>query len=414
MNSQPNVILIVIDCLRADHMGSYGYDRPTTPHLDRFAKNAVRFEHAVTQATWTLPSITTLITGLNPPTHKAVLPRVIIPPELQTITEVFREAGFKTGGFSTTNFASIEHNFAQGFDFFDESLIGIASREPTAQLVVEKAVDFIDRTSPNPFFLYLHFFDPHMKYDPPKKFRKRFGVRQIDLYDGEIAYVDDQLGKFFRWLKRRPIWKNSVVIITADHGEEFFEHAFGEHGSSVYQSLTHVPLIIRVPDGSAGVVETTVGLVDIAPTLAEIHNLPLNPQYEGRSLLSLIRNPATGKRGITPKNKPPDFQHAYLSITLDEVSGHNPTEVVALITDTWKLINDKKKQTIQLYYLPDDPNEQNDLASEYPDTTEYLLRELNDRIEQYRAKAESMNIADYRRVTNPAFIEHLKSLGYIQ
>ncbi len=369
---RPNIVLVSIDTLRADHASCYGYERKTTPNLDALARQGVLYERAVSTTSWTLPSHLSMLSGLPISVHGICDDRLWarkdsrgrrIPPPLRgtLVSETLRDAGYATAGFYTFVFLEDTYGFGAGFDtwqmagknFFADDVVGeeffalrmAGDKEAIAELTREHA-DLLDarrRTSPDaiakaaswmeqhmvqkpeqPFFLFVHLFDAHDPYSPPPE-HDLFGdpsytgsvdghvdhdrdlggelalrgadlARQIACYDGGIHFVDDQVGKLLARLKRLGLEKDTLVIVTADHGEAFFEHGSQTHRHDLYMESVHVPLVMRWPGTlPAGArVKGTVGLVDIAPTIASAARARLATPVVGIDLLPSAR----GEMGV--------------------------------------------------------------------------------------------------------------------
>ena len=293
-----NVILISIDTLRADHLSCLGYQRPTTPNLDKLADESVVFEQAITAAPWTLPSHASLFTGLIPSQHGVQNFYQRLSDEALTLAEVMRENSFLTLGVASFEYLFPDYGLAQGFDEY------YFHYPQPADKVVERALAMLDRHDDKRFFMFLHFFDAHDPYDPPAPYdtmfcpfgekeclrkeykspvkaflgeRRRPTDRDIQgstaLYDGEIRFVDEELSVFFERLKELDLWENTMVVVTSDHGEEFWDHRSLSHGFRLFEEEIRVPLIIKLPQSrNAGLrIRRQVGLIDVAPTiLAEV------------------------------------------------------------------------------------------------------------------------------------------------
>ncbi len=301
---RPPVILITIDTLRADRLSSYGSDRVETPHIDRLAAEGVRFDNASSTVPFTLPAHSSIMTGLYPPSH-GVRENVgyVLGAEQVTLAERFRDAGYRTGGFVSAFVLDARWGIGRGFDTyvddFDlDSMAGanLGSVQRPGPETIAHALEWLDetaasgdggaagRTTGSPFFLWLHLFDPHDPYEPPEPFRSEYEGRP---YDGEVAYTDSLIGDFRAELEQRGLFDESVVVLTADHGEGLGDHGESYHGFFVYDSTVHVPLIVRLPGGVEGgrAVAGAVSHVDIAPTLAELLDLGGTGVEQGRSLL---------------------------------------------------------------------------------------------------------------------------------
>lgn len=290
---QPPVILITIDTLRADRLSSYGSDRVATPHIDRLAAEGVRFANASSTVPFTLPAHSSIMTGLYPPSH-GVRENVgyVLAPELATIAERFRAAGYRTGGFVSAFVLDARWGIGRGFDTYVDDFdldamagANLGSVQRAGPETIAHALEWLDGTGgEGPFFLWLHLFDPHDPYDPPEPFRSEYAGRP---YDGEVAYTDSLIGDFRAALEQRGLFDGSVIVLTSDHGEGLGDHGESYHGFFVYDSTVHVPLIVRLPGGKEGgrVVGEAVSHVDIAPTLIELLDLDRAGAGQGRSLL---------------------------------------------------------------------------------------------------------------------------------
>jgi arylsulfatase A-like enzyme len=295
---RPDVILVSIDTLRADHLSCYGHDRPTSPFMDGLAANGVRFDHARSTSPWTLPAHTTMLSGQLPSTHQVSDDHLVLDDSVSVLPEVMAAAGYRTGGSVATLYVGRKFGFDRGFSFFDDHDIKTERAnlrgDVNAPDVIESAVDWIeDLPVGEPLFLFLHFYDVHYHYDPPapydtmfdrapKKSDRRFRnyyshkkkplteaqlAHQLAQYDEAIRYMDDQLAALHKLMGdagRKQRW-----VITSDHGEEFGERGSWGHAHSLYAEQLRVPLILSgagIPSGV--VVKEAVGIHDIAPTIA--------------------------------------------------------------------------------------------------------------------------------------------------
>lgn len=320
-----NVLLIVIDTLRADHLSSYGYARATSPRIDAFAREGVRFARTLAQKGRTSPSVATITTGTYPHTHGLLDVRSVLPDEALTLPEILGPRGWRTGGIITNANLSHVFNFQQGFEDYVE--LGNGELHATADEVTDTAIPWLERHGGEPFFLYLHYVDPHAPYIPPTPYRDRFvgdalygrhkdlrpplgstafgqinapvviehGSRNVDLYiaryDEEIAFTDAEIGRLLDAVDRLGLRDDTLVILTADHGESMTEHLiFFAHGKAPYDTALRIPLIVRYPKAITGprVVETAVETTDLAPTILAAVGVPRSPTYEGQSLWPLL------------------------------------------------------------------------------------------------------------------------------
>lgn len=316
---QRNVLLVIVDTLRADKLGCYGNERGLTPRLDGLAAQGLVFEHASAHAPWTLPSTASLLTSLLPRQHGAggrVPEFTALGDEVETLAERFGDAGYRTATIANVIFLGPLFGLTRGFEHVDVQSFEDNVRMRPAEATTAAALAWLDQADDRPFFMLVHYFDPHAVYDPPQPFRRRFAdpkdregglrfgtreqmvglrtgafdpgpglVRRAEaLYDGEIAYTDEQVGRLLDGLVERGLDDSTLIVFTSDHGEEFREHGGLEHGHSLYSELLHVPLIVRAPGVRAGRVASSVGHVDVAPTVCSWAGLELSPQYAGAVL----------------------------------------------------------------------------------------------------------------------------------
>ena len=283
------MLLVTLDTTRADALGAYGSDKGVTPHLDRLATEGVVFDQAMTVAPITLPSHASVFTGLYPPRHSVrdngLWP---LPESARTLAEIASEAGYQTGAVIGAAVLDELFGLGQGFQTYigagieEESVIYSAR---SAGAVVDDALEWLhDRDTDRPFFLWLHLYDPHAPYDPPSRFRGDFEAS--DLYYGEIAYVDDQLGRLLGELDSKGLRDETLVAIASDHGEAFGEHGEYTHGPYCYDSTLRIPLLLRYPDGfgAGSREEGLVSLVDLFPTLVDAMGAQVPSDIDGESL----------------------------------------------------------------------------------------------------------------------------------
>ena len=316
---KPNVLIISIDTLRADRLGCYGYERDTSPVLDRFAaERAVRFANAIAESPWTLPSHVTLLSGLHPLRHGVRRPDDAIPMDLPLLSERLKQAGYYTFGGTDGGWLSAPWGFDRGFDSFE-------AEPETFDRVVARACDFMRfRSDKGPWFGFLHTYDVHCPYDPPEPYFSTFAApqseaievagrcgnphfNQLDLtegqlrylsdrYDGGVRWVDAALAELFACLDALELWENTIVVITSDHGEEFGEHGQVGHERSLHPELLRIPLLVHVPGFEAAVISTPVGLADVVPTLLELTGFASELVLDGRSLVALLDHRADPER----------------------------------------------------------------------------------------------------------------------
>jgi len=309
---RPNVLVLLLDTLRADHLSGYGYERETSPNLDAFAAENLKFEYALTAAPWTPASVATILTGLYPAAHGMMPPNdreiakavsMRLNPNLETMPEILKKYGYKTAAVSPNPWISESFGYTQGFDQFFYIHRQVASEiVESGEEIITKWLDESKKPDQklDPFFLYLHFLDPHDPYDPPVPYKEKFKgpltkspfnyddkmLEHIERYDGEINYLDNELGKLFTFLKEKNLYEDLFIIIVADHGEQFMEHGDQRHGYKLFNEETHVPLLIRTGRArDAGrVVNETVSTVDILPTLLKRVNVSIPSTLPGVQL----------------------------------------------------------------------------------------------------------------------------------
>jgi arylsulfatase A-like enzyme len=311
--ARPNVLIYLVDCLRADHVGAYGYPRPTTPAIDQLARDGVVFETAQACASWTKPAVGCLFTGLYPVFHGARTVDDALDPGAPTLAEAFRAAGYATAAWIANPFVSAPafgltrgfHRVVQAVD--KPAAVNINDLPADAALITRRVLPWLAANGDRRFFAFLHSLDLHAQYRrrPPfdrvflSRDRKR-DARQVDLYDNELAANDHEIGLLLGALKRLRLYDRTLIVVTADHGEEFGEHGFTRHGHTLHQGLLHVPLVLKLPrSAQAGRrVAPVVSAVDLAPTLLELAGLPPAQGLQGESLVPLLEGRTLAERAV--------------------------------------------------------------------------------------------------------------------
>ncbi|MCO6429535.1 MAG: sulfatase [Deltaproteobacteria bacterium] len=301
----PNVLVILIDTLRADHMSLYGYERKTTPNLDLFGEENLVFERAMSAAAWTPPSVASIFTGMYASVHGHMPLRsetsygkrnTKLDDSFHTLGELFKGAGYATALISANPLINRRFGFAQGFDTF------ISPGRERGAKVNRRAMKYLSDLWPRekPFFLYLQYMDPHDPYEAPAPYDAEFSgplaAREYDekelaligAYDGEIKYVDAKIGELFDWLKSEGLYEDTIIVIFSDHGEQFMERGYQGHADRVYSEEIHVPLIIKAP-GLKGRIAEVVSLIDVYPTLSELSGAQFTHTVHGLSLISQLQ-----------------------------------------------------------------------------------------------------------------------------
>ncbi len=276
-STRPNIILITLDTLRTDRVSSYGSNRVDTPNIDSFASDGVLFSNAASTVAYTLPAHSSILTGLYPPGH-GVRENVgyTLDEGIPTLAEVLSDNGWSTAGFVSAFVLDRRWGIGRGFEhYFDDFNLAdfdtpnLSSVQRRGDETVAEAISWLDgRSDESPFFLWLHLYDPHDPYSPPEPYASMYRDRP---YEGEVAYTDSLIGEFRRALEKRELLQDSLVILTADHGEGLGDHGENSHGFFVYDSTIHVALIMRPPGGAseAKVVDEVVSHVDIFPTVLD-------------------------------------------------------------------------------------------------------------------------------------------------
>ncbi len=407
-----NVLLLSIDTLRADHLSCYGYERETSPALDRFAANAYVFEQAYSESSWTLPSHFSMLTGLLPASHGVQAAHLLPSDEVTLLAPLMKAAGYATFAMTGSGWMS-DKRFGPGFDTFRREK-GFAESLPRVN-------EYIDGDPAAPFFGFLHTFEVHCPYTPAEPWASLFrhpdaqpfdttnrcgnphytmvelslGERLhiVDMYDGSIRQMDDAFAAFLARLEASGALANTIVIVTSDHGEEFFEHGNVGHGTTLHREVLSIPLIVHVPGRPGGRIDAPVGLIDIVPTIAELTGLELAGALDGRSLVPLFDGDKTG----------------WPTMRLSELEKKNHV-------DSWMgpdrhLIIDRDSQTKSFYRTEGDPNEAHDLFATQRAEARQLVREVNDFHSTLRVRGTPGKIPP-REVTEKE-LEELRRLGYV-
>lgn len=305
----PNVILIVIDSLRSDHLGAYGYNRSITPTMDRFAKRSLQLCNVVAQGSWTKSTTASLMTGLYPKSHKTVDMYDRLDPKIPLLSTRLKEKGYTTWAFSANSIVIPETGFAQGFDLFlyEEEILEDSSKINSA--IMKRLLKL---GSQDKLFLYIHYMDPHFPYLPKESCYSKKNTIVFDLdffgqnrhldyvskprlktiltqqlknaYDDEVRYNDKMLGQLLNNLTSQHLAENALLIITSDHGEELLDHNGVTHGHTLYNELISIPLMMCVPDKRKDIIDRLVEQIDIAPTIIELAKAKTTPEIEGSSL----------------------------------------------------------------------------------------------------------------------------------
>jgi arylsulfatase A-like enzyme len=408
-SARQNLLVITIDTLRADYLGAREDGKSTSPAIDAFGRTATVFENAYSHASWTLPAMATLLTSLHTSVHHCWMFRHKLSPSFVTLPEYLGEAGYKTAAFSTSPWFSESYGTGQGFDEFDL----VTGRPPkgqrrpelvmkgiTSQEVTARAVKWLTkhRDSEAPWLLWLHYLDPHDHYLPhegnPERFKKD---DPKTLYEGEIYYTDQWIGKLLAELDSLGLADSTVVAMTSDHGEEFEDHGKSGHGITLYDEQLHVPFIIRSPELKPRRVPNAVGTIDLMPTVLDLLDLPPLENIEGRSI-------APAMRGEALEDKPVLFE---LRVR------YTPGAKIRGLQDTrYKLILTEDGELSQLFDTKADPAEKHNQLSTSGSVAEAMNQTLKSMV---RASESWQEAGGSPESANPSQeeIESLRALGYV-
>lgn len=456
----PNVLIYLVDTLRADHLGCYGYPRPTSPAIDAFAAESMVFENAYAQSSWTRTSVASLFTGLHPSTHAVLGRNHALSEEATTLAEMMRRQGYATAAFVTNRSVSERFGFAQGFETFEYMNLpnDLPGQHIGADTVHRAIATWFDQPRRRPFLLYVHTLDPHAPYQPPEKelrtlapqvrpptlepavrtaledyhgrvagsvsapveagsltwiralSRQLVAVEPamvedlVSLYDAEILFNDQRFGELLASMKDLGIYDDTIIVFVSDHGEEFHDHGGWLHGQTLYQEQLRVPFILRLPGGPEGLrFEHPAQHIDLLPTLADLLGLALPPGVQGESLAARWRDPRPGD----PQPGAPSRRPVYSSLDLDSRSAES------LVRGRFKLIcamspeSDGEQPDCELFDLLEDPGEKLDLSSRRPVLVGYLRQWLGSfrRVDQGPEAIEAEIDAEIR--------QQLEALGYL-
>jgi arylsulfatase A-like enzyme len=413
----PNLVVVSIDTLRADHLGIYGYSRPTSPRIDAWARGGTVFDRAFAPSSWTLPSHASMFTGLSPFRHGATHWDARIPDEAPMLAERLRRRGYATGGAVNAPFVGERFGFRRGFDAWVERR---KRRETSDDEYQRLVLELVRAERRRPFFLFLHYMNVHEPYDPPAGYdrfaspgaaassidgsklrelqllveERRAAVtdadrdRLVDLYDGEILAMDEKFGALLDAIQR--VSPDTIVVLTSDHGEEFLEHGGLTHGRTLYEEVLRVPLIVVGPGVRAGArSDALVSLIDVAPTLLDLAGAEPLRGSDGESIRSLLAG------GGGPRPRP---------IALHTTAADRRVNLRGLRDASTKLIEDTAAGRREYYDLSADPREREDL---------YPTRQAAS-FEKQLAALEMRASVLLKHGPSADELESLRSLGYVR
>jgi len=466
----PGVIVVWADTLRRDHLGPWGYSRPTSPVLDRLAREGTVFRDCIGQASWTKVATPSVLTSLYPTSHGVREFSDRLPSSATTLAEVYREAGYATVSYSSILFTGRFTNLHQGFEeLHEDGSLPDRNSSKTSREYVDRLLPWLEAHRDVPFFVFLHVADPHDPYRPYPPYDtmwadaaaregherdaahvktyiadpllREFGMpswselekarldprayvaRDRDWYDGSIRAMDAEMGRLAEGLQALGLTERTLFVFTGDHGEEFLDHGRMFHGQSVYGELVNLPLILRQPGTvPAGVVvDATVQTIDVMPTLLSMSGLAVPRAAQGRSLLPLL-TPPPGSGAVKAdagaagwSDRPAISEKALIT----DVAGPPPrvTESVAIVSGGWKLIHNLERPPgdpeYELYDHRRDPNDQTDVSAEQPEVVRRLARQIG--LWKRSAEAERLKPdSEAAHGMSAEELERLRSLGYIQ
>ena len=424
-----SIVLISLDTLRADHLGCYGYEKETSPFLDSFARECTVFERAYSHAPSTLASHGVMLTSLYPALHRGEYStQTALRSDVPTIAEILKGEGYTTVAFTGGGQLDREFKVDRGFDLYEQV-------ERNFEKTVTISSSWLQENKPGKFFLFLHTYQVHAPYEPPKKYRNLFtkgyagplscpvdrpDIEKLEnagtltpedvqyvkgLYNEEIRFTDDCLKRFIQWMKEHQLYDDSLIIITSDHGEEFGEHGVvGTHSHTQYEELLHVPLIIKWPQGrlQPGRISTLVRLADLLPTVLECVGLPSLPGAVGTSVIPLVEE---------PRNAIDRECYGQMEKVVEE----------SLNFDHWKVIVNRmttlsnRTRNLELYNLGKDPRETEEISEQFPICTGYALSRMAEIRSRILRNLQEKPITEEDRITlSEDLKKKLKGLGYAE
>ncbi|MEZ4332652.1 MAG: sulfatase [Myxococcota bacterium] len=406
------VVFILVDTLRADRIGSYGYARDTSPVIDYLAKTGIRFAHHHSQSSWTKTSMASLWTALNPNRTGVLRAQDALPEAARVPAEILRDAGYATIGLWRNGWVAPNFGFQQGFDIYFNPTSGLMPGELRANTragrvassdidVVLAAQEFLRTHHDRRFFLYLHLMDVHQYVTDEAS--ATFGTTYSDSYDNAIQWTDRQIGAVIAEIERLGLRDRTLIVVASDHGEAFGEHGSEGHARNVFVEVTTTPWIISLPFRlqESLVVRQSTSNVDVWPTLLEMLGLSPLEDADGRSLLSaLVGYP-------DEKGDPERLHFAQLDKTWGQVQ-RRPAPTYAVNSDSWRLIRGAEaNRGDMLFDRVEDPSEQSDVAADHPE----VAAELGSRIDEY-LKQDSVFGEIPRVELNDMELRQLRALGY--
>ena len=447
--ARPNVIVITVESLRTDHVGVYGGrsrsrpEVPITPNLDAFAREAIVYDDAQAVTSWTLTSHASLFTGLYPTAHQTVRPRDRLDDSYTTFAEVLRDQGYQTEGIVSGPYLRRPHNLQQGFETYHDEIASPSAQQSHGDVtnpLVEAALGHFlgeERDAAHPFLLFVYLWDPHYDFVPPSPYDQTFvgpdcepfdvrGFEQRDdiapdmpaarlayllsQYDGEIRATDEMLGRFFASLRQHGLWDDTAIIVTADHGEEFFDHGSKGHKNNLYAETVHVPLLVKYPGGTPkGRDGRLVSHVDVFPTVLALGGAAVPSGHPGLSLLA----PPPGDRIVLY-----ELLEQWYSIEPDgpvprgNVWGGVRRGKQKLVWEKPLGATDDELALRQLFDVTQDPTEQHDLSFADPTTADALTQTFAEQL-AFAIDEAGRHRAGGAATLSAEELQRLRALGYV-
>jgi arylsulfatase A-like enzyme len=425
----PNVVLVTLDTLRADHLGLYGYFRDTSPNLDRLAAESIVFERCLAPAAVTLPSHLSLLTATHPLEHGVFgnlahgARSFAVSPRLRSFAEFLGEQGYARAAFVSAAPLKQWSGIQRGFDPYDVP----SGRTRRADETTTRAIAWLARPAPEPFLLWIHYFDPHHPYEPPPGFAERFAAdaaaaerhlaelrvpllahttrgdpvhtrEALDAYDGEVLFTDREIGRLLEALRARDLLERSALVVVGDHGEGLGQHGVTWHGG-VWDEHLRVPLLMRVPGQAPRRVEALASIEDVLPTLLAMLEIPSAEEFLAQASGVDALAAGTGERSLLAQS----------SLRVER-EGHERS--YALTTRRWKLIAAPGDEP-QLYDHERDPHELEGVADAHPDVVRALAAELERRVAELERRGRGLR-SESQPPLDPAAVEELRALGYVE
>lgn len=403
--AKPNIVFITLDTTRADRLPCYGYTKVETPYLDALAKGGILFEQCITPTALTLPSHSSMMTGLYPTYHGVrVNGNTALSRTHQTLAECFAEGGYQCGAFVAAFVLDGRWGMNQGFHHYDDKFdlkkykqLDLGRVQRPGNEIMDAALVWLEEQKNKNFFAWIHLYDPHTPYEPPEPYRSRYSDGTMSgLYDGEIAFTDSQIGRCVSWLEKNGLDKNTILVVLGDHGEGLGDHGEQTHGYFIYEYAVHVPFLIKTPfDSLKGIrVKNQVKTIDLYPTLLEMAGIPVPRENQGHSLLPvLFGEESTATEYAYSESLTPSVQYGWSALH-------------GLRTAKYKYIDAPRPE---FYDLTKDPLERNNLVRRLPDLVKRYKNALTGLMEKTGAGAPAPESANLDSET----LKRLATLGYI-